>query len=121
MRLEETGLPARYYIPAEDIDTSVLAPSDRKSVCTYKGEATYHHLHVGDTTVENAVWTYAEPWTDFAADIGKLKGHRGVYASVFDRVLLDGADITTTEDADFDRAMIARPTIDRVLNEKQSG
>ena len=120
LRLEETGLPARYYVPTQDIDEACLVPSDRRSVCTYKGEATYHHLRVGETTVENAVWTYAAPWTDFAADIGKLKGHRGLYTSLFDRALLDGEEITDSGDAEADRAMIARPTIDSALREKLS-
>lgn len=119
--LEETGLPARYYVPADDVAARFLVPSDRQSVCTYKGEATYHHLQAGERTVENAVWTYDAPWTDFATDIGLIAGHRGFYTSVFDRVLLNDEDIGSDAEAAADQAMIATPTIDAALRDKLSG
>src|SRR5205823_11551845 len=39
--LFETGLPTRYYMPLEDVVASV-EPSDRHTVCPYKGTASYH-------------------------------------------------------------------------------
>jgi len=115
LRLIETGLPPRFYVPAEDIDEALLSPSDRQSVCTYKGEATYHHVRGRDGHIENAVWTYAAPWTDFAADIGRIAGHRGLYTSAMGEVLLDGAVQDASVDAAADAAMIASPTVDAVL------
>ena len=117
--LEESDLPARYYVPLEDVNPDCLAPSDRRTVCTYKGEATYWHLCAEGREVENAIWTYAEPWTDFAADIGRIAGHVGFYTSTFDRATLDGAEFGPSDaEAAADRAMIAKPTVDRVLREK---
>jgi uncharacterized protein (DUF427 family) len=113
--LRETGLPARYYVPAADFDLAVLGPSDRRTVCTYKGEAEYWHLSAGGKRHENAVWSYPEPWTDFAAGIGRLQGHFGTYASLFDRVLIDGVPQPAGEDAARDAAMIASPTVDREM------
>ena len=49
--LYETGLPARYYVPPADVAVDYLAPSSRQSVCTYKGEAVYHHVRVGDELI----------------------------------------------------------------------
>ena len=40
--LYETGLPARYYIPREDVRLEKLGASDLKTVCPYKGEAAYY-------------------------------------------------------------------------------
>lgn len=115
----ETGLPARYYVPPGDIAADVLVPSDRVTVCTYKGEATYHHLQGPAGLAENAVWTYADPWTDFAADIARIKGHRGLYASAFDRITLDGRDVERSAgEVATDKAMIAKPTVDAVLRDK---
>lgn len=119
--LEESELPARYYVPLEDVDPDCLAPSDRRTVCTYKGEATYWHLRDEGREVENAIWTYAEPWTDFAVEIGRIAGHVGFYTSTFDRATLDGDEIGLSEqEAAADRAMIAKPTVDRVLREKSA-
>jgi uncharacterized protein (DUF427 family) len=117
--LRETGLPDRFYVPAGDVDETCLVPSDRRSVCTYKGEATYHHVEVAGHSADNAVWTYDDPWTDFSADIGRIKGHRGLFTSAFDRILLDGQEREPPrEEIETDRWMQDRPTVDRTLREK---
>jgi uncharacterized protein (DUF427 family) len=55
--LFETHLPARYYLPAEDVRTDLLTPSDTRTACAYKGEASYYALPgAGDIA-----WTYHAP------------------------------------------------------------
>ena len=54
----ETGLPPRAYLPRELFD---LEPSDTRTVCPYKGDATYWSLKVGDRLLEDAAWSYEEP------------------------------------------------------------
>src|SRR3954468_5972680 len=39
--LFETGLPARAYVPLEDVRGEALIPSDTTTICPYKGTATY--------------------------------------------------------------------------------
>lgn len=56
----ETGHPARYYFPAEDVRTELLEPSPTGTRCAYKGAASYWHVD----SVEDAAWTYAEPLCD---------------------------------------------------------
>jgi uncharacterized protein (DUF427 family) len=58
--LFETGLPTRWYFPAEDVRTGLLAGSDTNTVCAYKGTASY--WSVGDE--DDIVWTYREPLHD---------------------------------------------------------
>lgn len=58
--LLETGLPARYYIPRDDVFAELL-PSERHTICPYKGKASYHHVRVGAKTFENIVWYYPDP------------------------------------------------------------
>jgi uncharacterized protein (DUF427 family) len=62
--LFETGLPPRYYVPAEDVRTELLVASSKKSRCAYKGSASYWHLKVGDRLLEDLVWSYPEPHND---------------------------------------------------------
>lgn len=122
LKLRETGLPARYYVPTKDVNAAFLEPSDRQTVCTYKGEATYHHLRTPEGQKDNVIWCYATPWTDFAADIGRIAGHFGLYASAFDSITLDGSVVPpSSEDAKADRDMIAKPTVDDVLKNKLPG
>ena len=62
--LFETALPPRYYIPAEDVRTELLAPSPTRTRCAYKGLASYRHVRVGGRVVEDLVWTYPDPQHD---------------------------------------------------------
>jgi len=117
--LHETGLPERYYIPAKDVASDYLVESPRQSVCTYKGEAIYYHIQTKDKLLENAVWSYPEPWLDFSADISAIRGLLAFYASAFDSVLIDGKPITPDEETRrTDANMLSNPTIDRTLAEK---
>jgi uncharacterized protein (DUF427 family) len=65
--LFESGLPARYYLPAEDVRMDLLEPSEKTSRCAYKGVASYWHLRMGDAPHEDLVWTYPEPHDDVRA------------------------------------------------------
>jgi uncharacterized protein (DUF427 family) len=65
--LFESGLPARFYVPAEDVRTDRLEPSETKTRCAYKGVATYWHVRVGDALHEDLAWTYDEPERDAGA------------------------------------------------------
>ncbi len=59
--LFETGLPPRYYIPQEEVRASLLAPTDTKTECPYKGTASYRSVEAGGDRVEDVVWSYPEP------------------------------------------------------------
>ena len=61
--LFETALPPRYYLPREDFRAELL-PSSKKTRCAYKGSASYWHVRVGERTLEDLVWTYADPQHD---------------------------------------------------------
>ena len=62
LALTEGSLPTRWYIPREDISAE-LEPSDRRTTCPFKGDAT--HFSVGG---EDAVaWSYEEPIEQVAA------------------------------------------------------
>lgn len=59
--LFETGLGPRHYMPRTDVKWEFLEPSDTTTGCPYKGWATYHHIRVGDTLIEDAAWSYRYP------------------------------------------------------------
>lgn len=61
MRLDETGLGPRYYLPASDVRTDLLKPSELRTTCPFKGEASYWSVQVGDELHENVVWSYPQP------------------------------------------------------------
>lgn len=67
MLLSETGLPNRYYVPAEDVRRDLLTRSEKRTFCPYKGEATYWSL----AGAEDAAWSYESP----LEDAGKIAGY----------------------------------------------
>ncbi len=60
--LTETGCPARYYLPREDVNTDLLRPSATTSHCPFKGDAVYWSVDTGDGVAEDVVWSYPEPF-----------------------------------------------------------
>jgi uncharacterized protein (DUF427 family) len=57
--LFETGIHTRFYIPKDDV-RGELTPSDRRSYCPYKGEASYWSL--GEH--QDIAWSYEDPLPD---------------------------------------------------------
>jgi uncharacterized protein (DUF427 family) len=65
--LFETGLPNRWYFPEEDVRMELLEPTDRDTICAYKGHASY--WSVGDE--DDVAWTYRHPFHEVA----EIKDH----------------------------------------------
>jgi uncharacterized protein (DUF427 family) len=72
VRLEETGLPARYYLPSEDVRTEFLTPTAHQTTCPFKGQASYWSVRVGDDVHENLVWSYETPIPEAAGIAGLM-------------------------------------------------
>jgi uncharacterized protein (DUF427 family) len=72
VRLDETGLPSRYYIPREDVRTDLLHATSHKTTCPFKGEASYWSVRLGDKVYDNIVWGYETPIPDAAGIAGLL-------------------------------------------------
>jgi uncharacterized protein (DUF427 family) len=68
VRLDETGLPARYYLPQDDVRMDLLRATSFQTTCPFKGEASYWSADVGGETHDGIVWAYEQPITA-AADI----------------------------------------------------
>jgi uncharacterized protein (DUF427 family) len=60
--LTETGCPPRYYLPSVDVKTDMLRSSTTTSHCPFKGDAVYWSVDTGDGLIEDAVWSYPEPF-----------------------------------------------------------
>jgi uncharacterized protein (DUF427 family) len=70
--LFETGLPPRWYIPAEDV-LAQLDDSETLTQCPYKGEASYKSVRLEDGTVhEDLIWYYPEPFGEVAPIASRL-------------------------------------------------
>jgi uncharacterized protein (DUF427 family) len=68
----ETGLPPRWYLPREDVRQDLLAPTDTRTGCAYKGFASYWSVSVGDRVEADLAWSYAEPRREVAPVAGMM-------------------------------------------------
>jgi uncharacterized protein (DUF427 family) len=84
--LFETGLPTRYYVPPQDVRMDLLEPSSTRSICPYKGTASYWSLRVGDRRAEDAVWSYPDP----LPECPRIKGHLCFFPEKVDRLEVEG-------------------------------
>ena len=77
--LETAGAPV-YYIPRGDILMDRLRSSDRRTVCEWKGDATYHS-YVGPgpdgRRIDDVAWGYEAPSPGYEAIAGCLAFYAG--------------------------------------------
>lgn len=71
VKLFETSIPPRYYIPMIDVRPGCLVPSDSpRTYCPYKGEAAYFNVRAGATTVQDGAWTLPGPLGEALLTLG---------------------------------------------------
>ena len=67
-----------HYFPAESVREDLLRSSDTRTVCPWKGTASYRGIEVDGALNADAAWYYAEP-KDAAREItGRYAFWRGV-------------------------------------------
>ena len=86
--LYETGLPARYYLPPDDVRLDLLTATDTTSGCPYKGFARYWSVEVDGAEHPDLVWGYDDPLPESAP----VKGLMCFYNEKVD-LEIDGAPI----------------------------
>jgi len=67
-----------HYFPADSIRRKFFSSSEQKSVCPWKGEASYYDLVVGEKRNAGAAWFYPEPKPAAAEIRGRIAFWRGV-------------------------------------------
>ena len=65
------------YFPRDDIAMVLLDRTDKVTHCPHKGDANYFSIVNRSSVVENAVWTYENPFEGVAA----IKDHLAFYNS----------------------------------------
>jgi uncharacterized protein (DUF427 family) len=75
MRLDETGLPARYYLPQDDVRMDLLRPTTFHTTCPFKGEASYWSVDIDGEIHDGIVWSYETP----TAQAAEVRGMMSFY------------------------------------------
>jgi uncharacterized protein (DUF427 family) len=76
LTLQESTYAAVQYIPFADVNQALLKRTDTATYCPFKGDASYYSVttSTGDT-VDDAIWTYEDPYPAVAA----IAGHVAFY------------------------------------------
>ncbi|MFN6120649.1 MAG: DUF427 domain-containing protein [Actinomycetes bacterium] len=86
IRVLETSQPPAYYLPPDDVDLSCLVRTSRRTMCEWKGVASYWDLDLGDDRrIREAAWSYDDPVPAYRA----IAGHLAFYAQVLDECWVD--------------------------------
>jgi uncharacterized protein (DUF427 family) len=83
--LETAGAPT-WYLPREDVRMELLSPAPGRTLCEWKGSASYYDLVVGPMRSPRAAWTYERPRPGYEA----LAGRIAFYPGRLDAALVDG-------------------------------
>jgi uncharacterized protein (DUF427 family) len=89
LRVEETGHEPVHYLPEKDVRLDLMHPTEHRTRCPFKGEASYWTIEVpaAEGSVrrsENAVWAYPSPYDE----VSRLAGYYAFYTSRVDSVEL---------------------------------
>lgn len=85
--LTETDCRPVLYIPKLDLKDVDLIKSGEYE-CPFKGKAEIYNLKHGTTVLDNAAWSYEEPYEEFQA----LKGHVAFYPNQYLKIKMEGND-----------------------------
>ena len=84
LRVLETASPPTFYLPLVDVDTAALVPAPGRSLCEWKGAASYFDVSYGEQRVARAAWSYLAPAPEFAAIAGHLAFYPALLACFVD-------------------------------------
>ena len=89
MVMHETRLPPVFYFPRDDVNMALLERTDHRTNCPFKGNASYWSIEAGGGSVENAAWSYEDPYDEAAG----LKGYIAFDWQAIDAWTADGEPI----------------------------
>ena len=96
LRVLETSHPPGIYLPRDAFTERALRPNPQRTVCEWKGVASYWDLVGGDMTVPAGGWSYADPNPGYES----ITDHISVYPGRVDACYLDD-ELVVAQAGDF--------------------
>ena len=74
--LEEEKYAPVMYVPRDGLFFKFMENSQHSSYCPFKGKASYWNIKVCENKIENAVWSYSDPFDEALI----IKNHFAFYS-----------------------------------------
>ena len=74
--LEEENYVPVMYVPRDGLFFKFMENSQHSSYCPFKGKASYWNIKVCENKIENAVWSYSDPFDEALI----IKNHFAFYS-----------------------------------------
>lgn len=75
LTLQESTYPAVQYVPLADVDAALIEPTATQTHCPFKGDASYYAITTPERKIDDAIWTYTEPYDA----VSEIAGHVAFY------------------------------------------
>jgi uncharacterized protein (DUF427 family) len=75
---ETVVIEGNHYFPRASVREDVLRPSDKHTVCPWKGRASYYSIALGDSVNPDAAWYFPDPKPDAKAVRGRVAFRKDV-------------------------------------------
>ena len=72
IRVDEDGAPPRYYFARDAVKVDRLERSATTTTCPFKGTATYYSVTQDGRRLDDAIWSYEDPYDEHASLKGRL-------------------------------------------------
>jgi uncharacterized protein (DUF427 family) len=85
IRVLETSHPPVWYVPPEDVRLERLEATTRRTVCEFKGEASYYRIGSDASAARDVAWTYHAPLSGYES----IRDYIAFYPGRVDEALID--------------------------------
>ena len=75
--LEEENYAPVMYVPRDGLFFKFMENTQHSTYCPFKGKASYWNIKVCDNKIENAVWSYSDPFDEALI----IKNHFAFYSN----------------------------------------
>ena len=95
-RVIETSHPPSYYFHPEDVQASLLIKNTKKTLCEWKGQASYYDYLSENNNILDLCWTYHDPVRNFQP----IKNYFSFYSSKCSSCFINNEKVIS-QDGDF--------------------